>query len=216
VIATGSRGREIAGTGIDHLIVGCRDLDFGIAAIEALTGIRAAPGGVHPGRGTRNALLSLGSRRYLELVAPDPAQSAITWFNVIQSLPDPRLIGWAAATDDIDAIARRLRDAQIAFVGPAAGSRARPDGTVLEWRTVALGDNAGGLLPFFIEWGATSVHPSVDAPSGCELVRFDVGYADVNQLRRTAQAIGIEMSIEQSQQPWLRATITGPRGAFEL
>src|ERR1700730_9140810 len=92
---------------LDHILLGCSDLDACMAYVEGRTGVRAAFGGVHPGRGTRNALLSLGERHYLELIAPDPQQNSVESFaarqwNLLKELKAPRLIGWAAHPGDLE------------------------------------------------------------------------------------------------------------------
>src|SRR5437879_9586587 len=86
---------------LDHILLGCSDLDRGIAFVEEHTGVRAAFGGVHPGRGTQNALLSLGTRRYLEIIAPDPHQNISDERPIkLQKLTEPRLVGSAAHSGD--------------------------------------------------------------------------------------------------------------------
>jgi Glyoxalase-like domain len=200
----------------DHVIAGCRDLTHAIATIEAATGVRAAPGGSHPGKGTRNALLSLGDLRYLEIVAPDPAQPRLEWFGAIRDMEEPHVIGWAARAGEAGAIAQHLRDAQIAFTGPHAGSRIRPDGTKLEWHTVMLADNPDGLLPFFIEWNSGSLHPSATAPAGCELVEFSVTCPDTARWSATAATLGVDLPTKVGTPPHLTAVIRGPFGTIVL
>jgi hypothetical protein len=204
-------------TSLDHILLGASDLDAGIAEIEKKAGIRAAGGGSHPGGGTRNALLSLGPERYLEIIAPDPQQSGARSARVHQlaGLKQPRLVGWAVHTRDIEDVVRRLRAARIPAAGPNDSSRVRPDGTTLHWRTLLLRDNRAGLLPFFIEWGSDTVHPAVDAPAGCKLASFDVESQDEAELRELFQKMGIEVSVRLGT-GLLRARIAGPHGDFEL
>ncbi len=201
---------------LDHIILGCSDLDRGIEFVEESTGVRPAIGGVHPGRGTRNALLSLGERRYLEIIAPDPAQSEIIHYPQIRAMTDPRLIGWAVHPTDISAVAKLLRENKIEFQGPDDGSRKRPDGRVLNWKTINLADDRRGLLPFFIEWSADSVHPSKDAPSRCKLEYFEILSAEPDELASTLKRIGIDFPVQRSDKARLQAVISGPKGDLKL
>jgi hypothetical protein len=201
---------------LDHIILGCNDLDKGIDLVEENTGVRPAIGGVHPGRGTRNALLSLGERRYLEIIAPDPAQSQIVHYSQIRSMTDPRLIGWAVHPPNITTIASQLRENKIEFKGPDDGSRKRPDGQVLNWKTINLADDRRGLLPFFIEWSAGSVHPSVDAPKRCSLAYFEVLSDEPDELSAIVKRIGLDLPVQRSDKPRLRALISGPKGDLGL
>src|SRR5471030_1014335 len=88
----------IALSEIDHLVYATPDVDKTVEALGKLLGVKAAPGGRHPGRGTRNALIGLGPRCYLEIVGPDleqPAPAQPRWF-LIDSLHEARLVAWAA------------------------------------------------------------------------------------------------------------------------
>src|SRR5467141_3546400 len=201
---------------LDHILLGGNDLDKGIEFVQEGTGVLPAIGGVHPGRGTRNALLSLGEHRYLEIIAPDPAQSEIAHFPQIRSMTEPRLIGWAVHPPDIAAIAKQLRENKVEFTGPADGSRKRPDGRVLNWKTINLADDRHGLLPFFVEWSADSVHPSVDAGKGCTLDFFEVTSAHPEELSADLKRIGLDFPIQRSDKERLHAVISGPKGDLGL
>lgn len=112
--------------GLDHIILGMNDLDRGIAFVEEKTGVRAAFGGVHPGRGTQNALVSLGEQRYLEIIAPDPKQNVPPQIPGLRELQEPRLFGWAVHTTDIAALAKKVREAGVAIAEPRDGRACAP------------------------------------------------------------------------------------------
>src|SRR5712675_1310972 len=197
---------------LDHILLGCNDLDRVIELVEQNVGVRPAIGGVHPGRGTRNALLSLGERRYLEIIAPDPKQDRIEPFAQkqiahLKQLTSPHLIGWAAHPGDLEKFSMRLREAGIPFDGPRAGSRQRPDGKLLQWKTLNLKDDRDGLLPFFIEWSSDSLHPSEDAPKGCRLTHFGGLTPITDELTKIANLLQLDLSLSRGDQPVLKAAI---------
>ena len=96
---------------VDHLVYATPDLTLGIDTLERLLGVRATPGGQHPGLGTRNALIALGPSTYLEIIGPDPDQPkpATPRRFGIDELTAPRLTTWVAKGKDLDGLVTRAR-----------------------------------------------------------------------------------------------------------
>src|ERR1041385_2720536 len=91
----------------DHLVYATPDLQMGVDRIERLLGVRAAAGGQHPGRGTRNALVALGPATYLEIIGPDPEQPTPKEPRPfgIDGLREPRLMAWASKSSNLEQLA---------------------------------------------------------------------------------------------------------------
>src|SRR5580765_5547086 len=103
----------------DHLIVGAQALQQGCDWVEQQLGVRPQPGGKHVPMGTHNALLELGPRFYLEVIAVDPdgvPPSRPRWFDLDEPrmkaalAEGPQLAHWVARTNDIAAAVARLPD----------------------------------------------------------------------------------------------------------
>ena len=205
---------------VDHLLLGVADLDRGIAWIEEKTGVRAVIGGSHPGVGTRNALISLGDRRYLEIIAPDPAQEEYRSYIDVRSLTEPRIVTWAASAADIEAVAGKAREAGHRLHGPSDGSRARPDGKLLRWRTLdvlaELGRQGIDPVPFFIQWAADSTHPAEDSPKGCELLSIEIEHPESAAVAELLGGLGVDAAVRQGPDTRIIATLRTPKGEVRL
>jgi hypothetical protein len=202
----------------DHLVLAVPDLDRGIAAIAERSGVIALPGGSHPGRGTRNALLSLGAGHYLEIVAPDPAQPESKQGEPAQmaELERPLLGGWAVATTDLAAELEESRARGLEIAGPFPGGRDRPDGTKLSWQTAFVSGPLADSLPFLIEWGADSPHPPSDAPLVGQLVALTIVHPDPPAVRAALARLGLDCPVVKGEAFALRARIATLRGLLEL
>ncbi len=194
------------------------DLQRGIDAIEKLIGVRASPGGQHPGRGTRNALVALGPASYIEIIGPDPEQpppDSARPFG-IDSLQEPRLVAWAMKGQDLDRFAADARQRGVALGAVTAGSRRRTDGLLLQWRyTDPHTVLADGLVPFVIDWGSTP-HPAATAAAGASLAGLRAEHPDPGRVVRLLEALGVGLQVSRADRPALIATIQGPRGRVEL
>lgn len=197
---------------IDHLVYACPDLDQAVTEIARLTGVRPQRGGQHLGLGTHNALLSLGDRTYLEIIAPDPAQPEPT-----QPLPfglghllAPALRAWAAAPADLDAAVRQARAQGFDYGDIVTRSRRTPDDGELCWRmTNQPHDGEVDVIPFLIDWGE-HLHPAHSAPWGLHLADFRILAPNPDEVARRLGAVSIDLPVEYADMPGLRAVLTGP------
>ncbi len=189
--------------GLDHIILYTGSLPKGAAAFARLTGVTPAVGGQHPGAGTQNALISLGHGRYLELLAP-----------VVDSGPaEPLLlVGWAVRTADITTLRERLLAGGVPVTDSRPGSRRRPDGGLLTWRTAGVLEDESPFTPFFIEWGKEVAHPSTTSPSGCSLTEFLITEPDPTRLNDLVRALGLPIIVRSGTLRSASLTIQCPRG----
>jgi len=205
------------GIELDHLMWGAPSLAAGMLEAERLFGITPAEGGVHPGLGTCNALLSLGRSKYLEIIAPDPAQDLTgNLGGRLAALEAPGLITWAAAAPDLAGLAARAKTAELGVRGPIPTSRAAPDGGTLNWELLFLGGHPfGTLVPFFIDWQDTP-HPATTNPVAGAFQRLEIATPDAEDLNALFAALGVTERAVPAESPRLCAVIETPRGSVEL
>jgi len=201
----------------DHLLLGVANRDAGIRWVEERTGVRAVIGGSHPGIGTHNALISLGGRQYLEIIALDPDQTQVAdRYQILKTIEAPRLITWAAVSDDIEATAKQWRAAGLDVVGPKPGGRQRPDGTMMRWATLDVKTDLAIVIPFLIAWDRGMTHPAADSPPGCRLETLTFAHPQPARLRDTLARMGIDATVDAAPDATLVARLQTPRGPLEL
>ena len=203
---------------VDHLVYATPDLNRGIEEIEKLLGVRASPGGQHPGRGTRNALAALGPTAYLEILAPDPDQAPPKEPRAfgLDELKESTLVAWYIKGSDL----KHLRDEAVRGGVPygevKSGSRRRPDGVQLSWQfTDPRTPVADGIVPFIIDWGQ-SPHPASTAAKGASLAELRAEHPDAKSVQRMLRQLGLDLPLKKGPKPALIAVIECPRGRVEL
>lgn len=208
---------------VDHIIYATPDLPGTVAELSARLGVEPAEGGRHPNWGTRNYLLSLGSRMYLEVLGPDPEQDAPPEGRLfgLDQLAGPRLLTWAARASDLPAIREGARTAGGHELGEVQeGRRTLPDGNQLAWM---LTDPApfpeGGVVPFLIDW-MDSPHPSTTTPAGCRLLSLEATHPEPDAVRALLKSIPVpglgSLILHTGPSPGIRATLQTPQGEVVL
>lgn len=201
---------------IDHVIVGVADLDRGMQQFEQLTGVRPVLGGDSPGRGTRNALVSLGKGRYLELLAARADASPSADIDVLRELKELTPLRWAVSTSQPEVTVLHLRQLGYGISDPLPGSRVKPDGTMLRWVRFRITNPELKQAPFLINWDSASLHPSIDSPAGCDLTDLTLIVSNQDPYQGLLHGLPIGVGIRRGDRPRLEVTLSCPKGIVRL
>jgi len=219
---TAARPRYAPQCAPDHLVVAATTLAAGSDWALQTLGVRPQPGGRHLAMGTHNALIGLGPRLFLEIIAIDPQGSAPArprWFD----LDDPRmraklaegpaLIHWVARTDNIAFDAARPQVEAGEIVPMQRGD--------FTWRITVPGDGrlpGGGLVPTLIQWSDRR-HPADALPdAGVHLVALAGEHPEPAPVRAALAALGLSetLKVTYGRSVRLAAMLRTPRGTITL
>jgi len=206
----------------DHLVLAATTLADGIDYVATLTGVAPQPGGKHVAMGTHNAVMRLGERAYLEVIAIDPEGAKPArprWFDLddialqAELMERPRLIHWVARTTDIERVAAECPSS----LGPVH-AMARGE---FRWRITIPDDGtrpARGIVPTLIQWDVP-IHPADRLSSpGVALAGLAATHPEPERIRATLAALDLAgaMPVTYDRETRLAAMLRSPRGIVTL
>ena len=204
---------------LDHIVYACPDLEQGIKKIESLLGVNPVYGGKHLSFGTHNAIVGLGNKKYLEIIATDPdnEKAAIPrWMGVDLLDQQSRLTRWAIKSPDIETEAQFLKGFRPGMDQIMDGSREKSDGTTLQWQlTRPLPYPLIEPLPFLIYWGG-KIHPADNLKHDCSISSMSISVGGDEKTIHLLRKLCPDVEIQNRQHNRIEVEINCPKGRVVL
>ncbi|GAA0971039.1 hypothetical protein ENKNEFLB_00599 [Nocardioides aquaticus] len=187
---------------LDHVsyAAGPDGLEATADRIGDLLGATFLDGGIHPRFGTRNMVLPLADRTYLEVVEvlDHPASDKAPFGQAVRarSMLGGGWLGWVVAVDDISEVEARLGRPSV------AGNRHRPDGVELRWHQIGVTSLMGDpQLPFFVAWETPELHPGAESDGRFSLACLEIA----GDPQRVSEWLGqsVEQPLEDVKVDWV-------------
>lgn len=168
-------------------------------------GLHAVEGGKHEGRGTYNALsyFDLSYIEFLstydkELIEQVKHPSFSLFHSVVTNKYKEGFIRVAIRTTAIEELAKKFEAEGLEVHGPVPLSRQRPDGSVIAWKLLYVGEAASELqFPFFIQWNES------DGERRNDLI--DRGVIEINEVTQAFSKIAFAVrDAEKTASTWAK------------
>jgi hypothetical protein len=203
---------------LDHFIWGVPKLEAARHSFFEKSGIWPELGGQHPSIGSHNALISL-EKAYFEFIAVDSSlpQSDHPFARELQSVREPRFLGWALQTDDFTRLRKILSRFELSLSNVAAGSRRTPEGQLIQYEYADLQglEELGFIVPFVVRW-IDSIHPSVTSPHGCQLKKFSITHASSPRFEDFLSYLNLGLNTIQGPSNGLSVELSTPKGIVKF
>lgn len=204
---------------IDHIVYTVPDLTAAIEWFEAISGIRPVFGGYHTTQGTKNAIINLGNKRYLELLAADDTNLAISsprWMGV-DFLKQAQITRWSLKSENLPKDSLLVKNYQTEMGIIQGGQRKTARGNILTWEMIMpLAAPEVEIIPFMTDWQNSAVHPTDVLPEQCQLIDLKFTHPTPNLLEPTFQKLSLDSVIVRDTKMSIKASIQCPNGIIEI
>ena len=205
---------------IDHIVYTVSDLEKATNELEEKMGVRAIFGGYHSTQGTKNALINLDNKCYLELLAADDKNQTVKpprWMGVDLHTKD-QVTRIAIKSNDLGEDSSALKKFNNSMGEITRGSRNTATGSCLQWQLIMpLSRPEVELTPFMIDWSFSDIHPNEFLPDmGCKLIKVYGTHPQPKKFEKLFNAINYDFKIEEASIITLKAILQTPNGIIIL
>ena len=204
---------------IDHIVYCVEDLTQAIINLESKLGVKAVIGGTHQTQGTKNALINLGDRCYLEVLAIDKKNTQIKaprWMG-IDLLQTNKITRWALSSQDIYKDSEYLKGYNKHMGQITGGSRMMTNGKTLTWKiAMPLSTPEVEIVPFITDWSASEAHPTDALDQPCKLLEIHLKHPNPKEIESLFADMNIGIKIISAETTSIHIIIECPNGIVKI
>lgn len=204
---------------IDHIVYCVPNLEDALNDLEKKLGVRPSFGGYHTTQGTKNAVLHLGNACYLEILAADKDNTAITpprWMG-IDLIQTPKITRWAIKSIDLQQDSQVLKKYQPDMGRIEGGQRRTSNGGLLTWQMIMpLAVPEVDIIPFMTDWQQSEVHPTGQMAEHCRLLDLTLTHPTPQNLQTTLSQLSLDLNVVKGASASITIKIQCPKGIVQL
>ena len=204
---------------IDHIVYAVPNLETAMNDLEKLLGVRPIFGGYHTLQGTKNAVLNLGNKCYLEIIAIDFENESIQsprWMGV-DFIEIPTITRWCLKSNDLEKDSQVLKK-YVAKMGTIQeGQRKMSDGNLLTWKMIMpLASPTVEFIPFMVDWQYSKIHPTEKMPEVCVLKELNFTHPNPQTLKPIFEGLSLNLNIQKGEKVRISLKIKCPNGIVNI